>query len=423
MLDRTIPPPFKTIEKIEIPEVKTKLLDNGIPLHYLNVGTQPLIKIEFFFRCGSNLEKKRGVAASAMKMLLAGTSKYTSSEISDFFDNLGAFCETDVELERGLIGVIILKKHFPKILHFILHLLEESTFPEEEWKIEQQKSIQSLLLNLEKTNFLARQYFRERLFGKDHHFGKKTTLEELQNIDVEDIREHYQNYIQHKKFEIFIGGQVDESEISLINQVFGTQKRTEPLNNFEYLAPQTSLETNFYVEMPNKLQTSFCMGQICFNKKHPDFLPLRILHVIFGGYFGSRLMKNIREDKGYTYGINAQIVSLPETGYQVILADVKKEFYQNVLQEIHKESKILREELITEKELTTVKNYMLGKWADSVGNSFDLIELFKAIYFWGLDYSYYQNYINTIKNITPEELLILAKKYLVTENMLCVGVG
>ncbi|TAE68498.1 MAG: insulinase family protein [Bacteroidetes bacterium] len=423
MLDRKTPPPFQTIENINILPMQTKTLSNGVKFHSLSVGKQEIIKFEIVFFAGTNYENTKSLASSTAKMLFAGTKKYNANQINEFFDNFGAYHEVNVDLKHTTISIFVLRKYLKNVLPFLVEILEETNFPIDEWQIEQKKSIQNLILNLEKTNFLARQYFREKLFGENHSFGKKTTTKDIENLTIDDLKKYFKNYFQNKYFEIFLTGSFDEQETNLIDNLFSVMPiDSKPTENI-WNQPNTDLNKEFYLDMSDKMQTSFCMGNILFNQKHQDYLQMRILSTIFGGYFGSRLMKNIREEKGYTYGISSQVVPLVDTGYFVILADVKKEFYQNVLTEIHKEAKILQTELVSEAELSTVRNYLLGKFADSINTSFELADLFKNVYFSDLSYDYYHQYIKTIQMITPEEILSIAQKYLKTDLMTCVGVG
>ncbi len=423
MLDRKNPPPFQVIENIDILPMQTKILANHTKFHSLSVGKQEIIKFEIVFLAGTNYEDKKSIANSTAKMLFSGTEKYNANQINEYFDNFGAYYDVNVDLKHTSVSVFVLRKYLKDVLPFLLEILQESNFPIAEWELEQKKSVQNLLLNLEKTSFIARQNFRERLFGENHPFGKKTTIEDVEKITIDDLKNYFKNHIQEMPFEIFLTGSFDEQEINLVENIFGNLTINSKKSTQIWENPKPDENKEFYLDISDKVQTSFCMGNLLFNQKHEDYLSMRILSTIFGGYFGSRLMKNIREDKGYTYGIHTQVVPLLETGYFVILADVKKEFYPNVLAEIHKEAKKLKSELIAESELNTVRNYLLGKFADGINTSFELAELFKNVYFADLDYSYYQQYIKKIQTITPEELLLVAQKYLKTEEMTCVGIG
>src|SRR6201999_3753609 len=154
------------------------------------------------------------------------------------------------------------------------------------------------------------------------------------------------------------------------------------------------------------------MGLPTINRTHPDFSAMQILNTVLGGYFGSRLMANIREDKGYTYGIGSGISSLKHGAALFIATEVGADVCKAAINEIEKEINLLKTELIPEEELSLVRNYMLGSLLGSLENVFSHADKFKNIYFAGLDYDYYDRYTNTVKTITAPELKKLAEKYL-----------
>ena len=158
-------------------------------------------------------------------------------------------------------------------------------------------------------------------------------------------------------------------------------------------------------------------------RKHPDYFPMLLLNEILGGYFGSRLMKNIREEKGLTYGISSNLALFSQAGYFVIGTDVKREFTQQTIDEIHKEIKILQTELVDESELETVKNYMVGSFAGSLNTPFDIADRYKVIFSEKLPLDFYQNYIPNIQQISAIQLLEIANKYLGLETLTEIVVG
>ena len=165
------------------------------------------------------------------------------------------------------------------------------------------------------------------------------------------------------------------------------------------------------------------MGMPLINRTHPDFPSVQVLNTVLGGYFGSRLMANIREDKGYTYGIGSGMSSLKHAGTLFIATEVGAEVCKATLTEIEKEINILKTELIPEKELALVKNYLLGSLLGSLENVFSHADKFKTLYFAGLGYEYYDRYTEVIKTINAYELLKLANQYLDFDKFYKVIVG
>jgi predicted Zn-dependent peptidase len=180
---------------------------------------------------------------------------------------------------------------------------------------------------------------------------------------------------------------------------------------------------NFYLEKEGALQTAIRLGRILFNKTHEDYLDFLVLNTILGDYFGSRLMSNIREDKGYTYGIGSMVAELHETGYFLIATEVGKDVKDAALEEIKKELELLQLELVAEDELVLVKNYMLGQLLKSADGPYSMTDLFLSVEPHGLDQNFYNKAIDALHQITPERIRELAKRYLNWEDLTIVAAG
>ncbi len=423
MLDRAISPDFQTIQSINIPPVKVVTLSNGIPLYVINVGEQPVIKIEFSFDAGNLQEPQNGVSLFTAKMITEGTNKYSSSEISEYFDKFGSFTESGQGLDRANFIVYGLKKHLPSLLPMVQELLNNSIFPESQLETLKKIQLQTLQVNSGKTAFIANKTFRKKIFGDTHPYGNSTTEEAIHGINQDLLRNFYQDFWKEKPFKIFLSGNVGAAEISLIEKYFGNTNLGVISANKELIAKEFIKGENVLIEKEGAMQSSIRMGKQFMTRKHPDFFTMLLLNETLGGYFGSRLMKNIREDKGFTYGISSNLALFGQAGYFVIGTDVKREFTQQTIDEIHKEIKILQTDLIPSNELETVKNYMIGSFAGSLNTPFDIADRYKIIFSENLPLDFYQNYITNIQQISDVMLLEAANKYLDIESLFEIVVG
>lgn len=422
-LNRTLAPDFHTIEKIDIIRAQSLTLQNGLPLHLINTGTQPLLKLELIFNAGTKYETKPGVSFFTIKMLTEGTKQWNALAISEYIDQYGAFIELNHGAERVSICLFTLNKHLEKLLPLLVELISEAVFPENELANLKNLTLQNLKVNLEKNNFIASQKFREYLFGVRHPYGYHNKEDDIQQIEREDLIKNFNASLPGNQFDVIVAGQVEEEQIALLDKYLGQLPVNEEtiykhLSDFEQ-----NKEKKILVEKPESLQSSLRLGQHLFSKSHPDYFDIVVTNEIFGGYFGSRLMKNIREDKGFTYGIYSSVVSLSNGGYFVIGTDVKKEFTWQTLAEIEKEAEKMKQKPVEEEELQTVKNYMLGSFANSLSTPFDIADVFKSIYYHQLDYDFYEQYVEKIKGITAGEIIECARKYLNISEMLEVVVG
>ncbi len=423
MLDRTISPDFQTIKEIKIPPAQVVTLSNGIPLYVINVGEQPIVKIEFSFDAGNWQEPQNGVSLFTTKMISEGTSKHSSAEISEYFDKFGSFIESGQGLDRANFVVYGLKKHLPALLPMVKELLEDAIFPEKELETLKNIQLQTLQVSSEKTAFIANKTFRKKIFGDVHPYGNSMTQDAIEGINQDILVDFYQNYWKQKPFKIFLSGKIEDADIQLVEQYFGSQKVS---NSPQQKTPANSIlakPERIVIEKQGAMQSSIRIGKQLMTRKHPDFFTMLLLNEILGGYFGSRLMKNIREEKGFTYGISSNLALFAQAGYFVIGTDVKREFTQKTLDEIQKEIMILQTQLISTNELETVKNYMVGSFAGSLNTPFDITDRYKVIFTENLPLDFYKNYIPNIQKITDTMLLEAANKYLAVDSLSEIIVG
>lgn len=420
MPDRSIAPPVEEPSKFELVHAKTRILNSGIALHIIHMGTLPLIKLEFIFRSGTWFESMPGVAFFTATMLPEGTIHYSSKDISLRFDRSGAFLEIHPGPDYSSIVVYAVKRHMENILPIIRELIYDPVFPEKELDVLKKLQFNNLQISKEKNSYLAYTKFREVLFGINHPYGRLLDEEIIERQNQEMLRPFHQSHFPGN-FEIVLSGMAGDDVIELMEKTFlsGPKVRLMP---FQKINLHRNIE-KVHVPKENSLQAAIRIGHVTIKKDHPDFVKLMLTNELFGGYFGSRLMQNIREDKGYTYGIHSSIASFREAGYFSIAADVKKEFITQTIKEIHKEIRILREEKVPEEELAKVRNHIKGNYLSSITTPFSIAEKFKNIHFYGLDYSFYDHLFDRIDEVTPDDILTTAGRYLNPEEMSEVVVG
>jgi predicted Zn-dependent peptidase len=424
MLNRSIPPAFQTLEKVHLPQVQSQSLSNGYKLHWLNAGEQPVVRIELIFKAGNWFETTKGTSYFTTKMLNEGTSRRSARQINEFVDQFGAFIEFNHGQDRMNITLYTVSKHLPKLLPLLEEIVLESVFPEKELENIKTITAQNLKVNQEKTSYVAQTRFRELLFGAMHPYGRNLYEQDIQSIEAPQLRQYYQTTIRHQPCDILLCGNIDDATLALVRNTFERMPVDLQGQPGASINPNgLPAHANDTVEKEGSLQSTIRVGKRLFTRKHPDYFKMLVLNEVFGGYFGSRLMKNIREEKGFTYGISSNLVTLRHEGFLVIGTDVKREFTGLTLEEVYKEMAILRNEPIGEEELQTVKNYMIGSFAGSLNSPFAIADNFKTIYFEGLTYDFFDHYLENILHTRAQDLLDLANTYLQPESMLEVVVG
>jgi len=424
MLNRKQAPEFKTIDSIAIQHAQSFKLDNGIHVYIIDAGSQDLTRIEFIFKAGMYYQDAPLVASAAGALIENGTAKYSANQISDSIDFYGSFFETSVHQDYSSLALFSLNKHLESTLVFVEELIKNANYPQEEIDTYLINKKQKFLVNSQKVDVLARRIYSELLFGKTHPYGLEVKAEDHDNTKRNSIVDFYKTHYTHSNCTIIVSGKLPANLAQVLNAHFGKEK-WGTASNIEkaYTPAQTTKQNIHYVEKPDAVQSAIRMGRKLFNKTHPDYFNFQVLNTIFGGYFGSRLMANIREDKGYTYGIGSGLSSLVHDGYFFITTEVGSDVTKNALKEVYKEIEIMQNDLVPADELETVKNYILGQFLRSVEGPFALADKFRGVWEFGLDYSYYDNYFSAVKSVTSQQIRDLAGKYLQKTDIIELVVG
>lgn len=422
-VNRKIAPKFKQVDSINFLSKETSLLDNKIPLHVISGGSQDILKIDFIFDAGIWFQSQPLVARATNSLLKEGTKNYNSQQIAEGIDQYGAYIQTDCSHDKASITIFTLKKYLDRILPLIEEIIYFPRFEKHEFDIYKKNIIERHKINSEKVSYLARNEFMRQLFSDANPYGRIAELKSFEDLDHQLILNHYNSHYSPRNCEIIVSGKVDSSVITSINNFVGNHHSDENKSFSPVIKNTNHTPNNILIKKEKALQSAIRIGKIMPNKKHPDYFKLQILNTVLGGYFGSRLMKNIREDKGYTYGIGSGILSLQNGGYFFISTEVGVNVTEKTISEIYKEINTIQNELIPNDELELVKNYLLGSLLKSCDGPFKMAALFENIHFYGFELDFYNKYIQTIKNITSSELLETAQNYLNIDSMTEVIVG
>ena len=424
MIDRKASPAFKTVEKIEMIQASEKHLKNKIPVYSINAGTQELIKIEFLFSAGMYQQQKPLQAATVNAMLEEGTSKMNAAQIADAVDYYGAFLEVGVSQDNASVVLYTLTKHLKATLPVVEDVIKNATFPQHELDTHLINKKQKFHVNNQKVANVARKRFSELVFGEKHPYGISVKEADFDNINRDLLNDFYKTFYRANSCKIILAGKINDDVYTLLDEYFGGNDwlAQNDLNRTS-IDVISSKEREQLIYKEDALQSAIRIGKVLFNKTHPDFQSLQILNTVYGGYFGSRLMSNIREDKGYTYGIGSGIASLQNSGYFFISTEVGVDVCKNAINEIYFEMDRLRNELIPDDELQLVKNYLLGTFLRSVDGPFAMADRFKGIMEYDLSYDYFDKYIATIKSVSASALRDLANTYFDKNSMIELVVG
>ena len=326
------------------------------------------------------------------------------------------------KIEYSSITLVCLTRYFDKIWPEWLNMVLEPAYSEDEIVKYKNVTSQRLKDQISKNEIISYRMITEKMFGSDHPYGYNTEPENIQSITKEDILNFYKNNCQLDNCFITLSGNYIDSIRKTILDDFSKikHKSTPQLNVFP--TPTFTNET-LKIATKNEAQASIKLGCLWVERQHKDFNKLKFLNTVLGGYFGSRLMKNIREEKGYTYGIYSSFDGWDKGGSFYVSTDVSNEFIDPTLEEIYKEIEILKNKPVDISEIDMVKNYILGQSLHLIDGPFATAQLIKSLY--GTNQSiegFYKN-IREVKEITQNDILEMANKYLQKESFLTVLVG
>jgi len=423
-LNRKPQPGITSVESFNLQKPEKFILDNGIPVYTIDSGTEDVVKIELVFRAGSWYQPQSMIAVSANALMKEGTLHFSSDEISEKLDFYGAFLETNSEKDNAVITLYSLNKHLPTLLPLLEEIIKHPVFPEHEMQVYLQRDRQHFIINSQKVKYLARRKFFEVIFGASHPYGRMMTLEKYEQIDRQLIADFHQYHYFAQNCRMIVSGKVGNNLVALMNQYFGGNDWSADNTIIANACPiQPNPEHHYQISKPDALQSAIRMGKPWVTRLHPDFAGLQFLVTLFGGYFGSRLMTNIREDKGYTYDINAMAISHLQAGYFCISSEVGTEVADKAVEEIKLELHKLQDEKVKKKELNLVRNYLLGSFLRGIDGPFELGLRFRRVMELDMDMDYYNRYLDTIKSVTAQQLQDLAQQYLNEEEMWLVVAG
>lgn len=420
MLNRKIQPEIKAMENIAIAIPRKKVMPNGIPLNIIEAGSQDVVRLDIVIGAGKWQQTQLLQALFTNRMLREGTKRFTSAQIAEKLDYYGAWLELSSAMEYSYITLYSLNKYFARTLEIVESIIKEPVFPEKELKTVVETNKQQFLVNSAKVDYLAQKSFTSSIFGDQHPCGRFAAAADYDRVNVACLQEFYDQYYHSGNCYIYIAGKVTDEISTLLEKTFGKESWgcTDRKFSFTPYPIHTTEEKRIFTEQATAMQSSIKMGKVMIQRSHPDYYKMRVLMTIFGGYFGSRLMSNIREDKGYTYGISAGIASYPDTGVLLVSTEAANEYVEDIIKEVYHEMEVLQQDPVPESELNMVRNYMLGDMCRSYEGPFSLSDAWMFIQTSHLSDSYFEESLKAVQSVTAEELRTLAQKYFNKEKMI-----
>lgn len=423
MTNRSKAPSIKVVDTIELHQPTLHHLKNGIPVYEINLGSQQVIKLELVFKAGRWYEKDKLIAKTTSQLLKAGSIKHNAEQMADFFEYYGAKLDIYDGFNHVTVQLYCLSKHLGALLPVLRELLSIPAFPEKELQKYIKRNQQKLKVQLKKNDVVAYRIFTEKLFGENHPYGYNSTKESYAQITIPKIKAHFEAHYTAENCMIIIAGKTSPEIIELLHQHWDDFPSKPAQEEPVWELPE--IKTGYTINQPiseDSSQVSIRIGRRTFDREHPDNDAFYMMNMVLGGYFGSRLMQNLRERNGYTYGVYSSMETLRYSGYWYISSDVGKDVKDAALSEIYHEITRLQNKPISAKELEMVRNYTLGMQLTALDGVFNVSGVISSLVTVGLDEQNFYQFVERVKNITAKEIQAMAQKYLNREDLIEVVV-
>lgn len=411
MIDRSIAPEIQPIKEIQLPETISEVLANGMPLHVISSGQQEVAKVEVVFYAGRKQEHKRAVASATASLLKEGTASHTALEIANLIDYYGASIQTKSYIDYSSVTLYCLTKHLNILLPLVYELITEASYPQQELELYIRNQKQKLEVNEMKVEFIAQRAFTANLFGPEHFIGYTTSKSDLEQLTSDDLLQFRSTYYSPSQAFIIASGKLTDEHLKYIDKYLGMSFNQGTKPQVEKVEVSGTAPALIVEEKADAVQSAVRVGKRFINKMHPDYPLVKATNLILGEYFGSRLMSNLREDKGFCYGVYSSIASFLDDAYLCIATEVGIDVTAAALHEIEVELNRLQNYLVSKEELEAAINYRMGVFLSDNDGAFNQHEMLKGLLLFGADKNYLTNYIHTLRHATAKDIREMACKY------------
>ncbi|MBQ8307723.1 MAG: insulinase family protein [Alistipes sp.] len=405
---------------LEITPVETRTLKNGLRLHTLQANEFEVVRLTLVFHAGPVTQQSPFVAGATANLLAEGSDRLSGREIAERLDFYGSYYEVNLDRDYVYISFCSLRKYFHSTLEMAEEILLHPAFPEEEVITYRTKRQQQLAIERRKVDVTAREAFVESLFGAEHPYGVCYPESAYEGLSRQQLLDHYHCRYTAAHALAVCSGHIGDEERQGIEALCEKLPAGEaaPLH---FPTPRSISQR--YIERSEAVQSAIRIGRLLFPRRHPDFVGMQVVSTLLGGYFGARLMHNLREEHGYTYGVMATVVNFEREGYFAIATQVGSEVTEEALKEIFYEIERLRTEEVSEQELDLAKNILTGEMMRILDGPFGIADVAIENILSGEDHQAVNRTLQEIRQITPQRVRELADRYLNPDDLSTIVVG
>ena len=317
-----------------------------------------------------------------------------------------------------------MSKHFVPLLQVLEEMVKHPQFPQDNLDTVKSNNKAHFTINSQKVDVVSQRHFEHSLWGSGHPLGHIVCAADYDAMTRDDIQDYYNRYYGSCNCAMFLSGSVNDAMLAAVQESFGNsawgcENECSPIE----VAPPLILPGRCTIQVPDTMQSAVKIGLMTMDATHPDFCKFRFLCVLLGGYFGSRLMSNIREENGYTYHIAAELDAYGSRNAFMISSETANEYVEPLVKEVYSEMERLVAEPVDESEIELVRNYIMGELCREYEGQSAKSEVFINAWLSGVDFASVNRYIDEIKSVTPAQLQRLAREYFRKDMMIEIVAG
>lgn len=424
MLDRCVAPEVKPFGEVRLDFPEAGNLSCGVPIWTISGGDEAINRLSVYVEGGVMHEHHPQVALMTALMALEGSMSYDSLHISETFDFYGAWKSAQQHDKVCELMLASPNEFYGKVFPIMLDCIARPTFPVPEFATLKQRYAASHAVQRERVKYIAATELRRLYYGDNHPLAIDVTPEQIMALTVEDLREFHRRFYHPSNCRVIIAGQVTDQMLQLTDEAFSAwNDPDDELASDVIWQMQPSATMTSLIDKPGSIQAAIAMAIQAVGREHPDYLKLRVLCMVLGGYIGSRLMSNIREDKGYTYGIHAFLSGRAQDGFVGVNTECDVHYVWRVIDEVKREMQRLCDELIPMQELDTVRQHMISEQVKTLDTPFSVASYVASTLLYGVYPDYFNQQIHVIQTVMPEDLRDVARRYLRLERLRVVVAG
>lgn len=414
-------PSIRIPERVDVPTARLATLGNGVRLYLLENHDQQVVRLSFVFGAGSSRQTTLFSATSAANLLSEGSDRFTARQIAEQLDFYGSYFDIAVDRDVVVVSFCALSKFVMPTLQTAEEILLRPSFPQQEFDSYRIKRRQRLEIERRKVDVRVREAFAAAMFGADHPYGISAPEAAYDTLTREAVVDFYRRHYTADNCFVVCSGDLSDEVLAAIENICVQLPQSGDRNELHF--PAMVQTPRVRLEHAGAVQSAVRVGRMLFTRNHPDYVGMQVVATVLGGYFGSRLMRNLREERGYTYGVFAGMVNLDRAGYLAIATQVAEAAREDTLHQIYTEIERLRTEPISEQELSLVKNIMVGEMMRILDGPFGIVDVTIENVQCGTDNHAVERTVEAIRRCTPEDVQRLAEKYLRREDLVEVTVG